>query len=25
VLAGGLVAFLLVISWFISHPIQRGD
>ena len=25
VLVGGLVAFLLVISWFISHPIHRGD
>jgi hypothetical protein len=25
VLVAGLVGFLLVISWFVSHPIQRGD
>jgi hypothetical protein len=25
VLVGGLVGLLFVISWFISHPIQRGD
>jgi hypothetical protein len=24
-LLAGLVAFLFVISWFVSHPIQSGD
>ena len=25
VLVGALAGFLFVISWFITHPIQRGD
>jgi len=24
-LAAGILCFLLLLSWFISHPIQRGD
>jgi len=24
-LVGGILVFLLLVSWFISHPIQRGD
>jgi hypothetical protein len=24
-LMGALVGVLLVISWFVTHPIQRGD
>ena len=24
-LAGGILVFLLVAAWLISHPIQRGD
>jgi hypothetical protein len=25
VLVGAIVAFLLAVGWFASHPIQRGD
>jgi hypothetical protein len=24
-LAAGILCFLLILAWFISHPIQRGD
>jgi hypothetical protein len=24
-LAAAIFSFLLVVAWFISHPIQRGD
>jgi hypothetical protein len=24
-LAAAIVCFLVIVSWFITHPIQRGD